>query len=162
MRSSLCNLNPLSPHLVMSWHDKVTSHLANHSERDQLQWFTGRCVTPLRTDRQPCPNAESVLFLRKHHSIEFCFVSLRKVYNDFKQCVQGTWHAIHVSSFIGGSQPDHICACGQGNPRNPSSFSKPPSAALDQSKSDYTLYALLETLVTANMGEIVLYFPEMN
>lgn len=109
-------------------------------------------------NRQTAVSKRWVLFLRKHHSMEFCFVSLRKVYNDFRQCVQGTRHAIHVSSFIDGSQPDHICACGQGNPRNPSSFSKPPSAAVDQTKSDYILYALLKTLATANMGEIVLYF----
>lgn len=34
------DLQPLSLHLVMSWHDEVTSHLANHSKRDQLECST--------------------------------------------------------------------------------------------------------------------------
>ena len=40
MRYSEWDLQPLSPHLVMSWHDEVTSHLANHSRRDQLDGST--------------------------------------------------------------------------------------------------------------------------
>lgn len=43
-----------------------------------------------------------------------CF--LRKVLNNIKQCVQGMQHTVHVSLFIGGNQPDHICAYGQGKP----------------------------------------------
>lgn len=57
-----------------------------------------------------------------------------------------------------------MCACNQGNPRNPSSFLKPPSAALDQLKS-YFLCALLEMLalaLAANTGELVLYFLQLN
>lgn len=63
------------------------------------------------------------------------------------------WHVAYhtcVIFFIGGCQPEPICACGQGNPRSLSYFSKPPSAALDH--TDYTLYALLKVTSLANTG----------
>lgn len=43
-----------------------------------------------------------------------------------------------------------------------SSFSKPPSAALDQPESDYTLHALLAVISAANTGWTVLFLIQLN